>query len=268
MAIRLILCDIGNTSVKFGLIGESDDKKIEASFAFPVNNEETSDSLGLIILLAVNNTLFKGKRFQACVVSSVVPRLDNLIQAAMERYFNCPTLFAGTDLSIPLKIEYGHPEQIGGDILVGAYEARKLFPEVPSLIVADYGTASTFASVTGNSFRGGVIFPGPGTAMQTLASKTAQLPQVELDYPGEKLIADKDTSTSIQHGIMFGYSALTRGLCENLSADLPKPVKYIATGGFAGIINRMNKIFDIVKPSLVLDGLARLYAENHPEQFQ
>lgn len=266
MSIRLILCDVGNTSLKIGLTGDSGNGKIEASYTFPVNNEETSDSLGLSILLAINNSPFKGKQFKACVVSSVVPRLDNLIKTGVERYMNCPTLFAGVDLPVPMKIEYGHPEQIGADILVGVYEARKQFPDIPSLIVADFGTGATFASATGNSFRGGVIFPGPATAMQALALKTAKLPQVDLEYPGEKLIADRDTSTSIQHGIMFGYSALTRGLCENLAENLPRPIKYIATGGFAGIINRMNKIFDIVIPSLILDGLARLYVENHSEQ--
>lgn len=239
-------------------MGIANEDGLVANFSFPGNNEHTADSLGLIFLSACSHALGGKPEIKACVVSSVVPGLDPMISEAMSRYLDCRTWFAGKDVPVPLENDYPRPGEVGADILVGAYEARRCFTE-KSLIVVDYGTAVTFANVVDNVFKGGLVFPGPGTAMTALALNTARLPQVDLGYPGEKPEPCVDTSTSIRHGLMFGYEALTRGLLDRLKAGLPGPVATVATGGFAKAMNRFEGLFDHVVPTLVLDGLARLY---------
>lgn len=258
MQMKLLLCDIGNTSIKVAFAGKDG---IISAYSFPVHRAETADSLGLLLLSAFKLSFSGHAKIHACVVSSVVPDMDELITAAAGKYFNCPALFAKKDIPVPLQNEYARPEETGADILVGAYEARMLFPDARSVIAVDYGTAATFACVTGKCFLGGLIFPGPETAMKALVQQTAKLPRVRLEYPGEQPIQGKDTATCIQHGIMFGYKALTEGICRDLAQTMEKPVKYVITGGIAPVIKRLCPIFDEMIPNLVLNGLARLFFE-------
>ncbi len=77
----------------------------------------------------------------------------------------------------------------------------------------------------------------------------------------------RDTSTSIQHGLVFGFVSVTEGLCNRLKRQLSGPVKVLATGGFANSIARISPIFDAVLPALLLEGLRRLYFEDKQDQF-
>lgn len=260
MAAKILLCDLGNTSLKFGLGNQTE---LLQTFTLPAGHPETCDSLGLKLLAATNYAGTSANEIKCCVISSVNPALDNPLKEAALKYFNCPALFAGKDLPVPLQNNYPRPQEVGADIIVGAYEARQLCPDAASLIVADFGTAATFAVVEGDSFNGGLIFPGPATAMKALALNTASLPQVALEYPGEEPQPCLNTVTSIQHGLLFGYGAMTDGLCSRLKKKMKQPVLTVATGGFAALVNKISNVFDKIVPTLILDGLLRMYLNGH-----
>lgn len=255
---ELLLCDIGNTSIKLGLASE---KRVLASYALPVNTHITPDSAGLDILAIFRHAKAAPKKIKACVISSVVPQLDAIMRAAIGRYIGCATLFVQQDLAVPLENRYERPDEVGADRLVGAYAARKLYPQMSSLIVVDFGTAVTFDCIKGNAYLGGLIFPGPATAAAALASHTAKLPVVDLDIYASEPAPCRDTSTSISHGLLFGFIAVTEGLCQHLKKQLPAPLNIVATGGFAASVARLSSIFNAVIPSLLLDGLRMLYLE-------
>lgn len=263
MSNGFLLFDIGNTTMKIGI---ADATGLQDSYTLPCGNRETGDSLGLALLSSLQNAGRSAKDVEACVISSVNPAMDEPLVFAARRYFGCRALFAGRDLHVPLANNYPHPAEVGADILVGAYEARKLYPEPASLIVADFGTAATFACVEGNAFSGGLIFPGPNTAMQSLALHAANLPLIRLDDPGPEPDFCKDTITSIQHGLLFGYGAMTEGLCARIRQKLKPPVFIVATGGFAMLVSKLGNIFDAIVPTLVLDGLHRMYMDSLQSQ--
>jgi len=254
----LLLCDIGNTSLKVGIAGVAG---VKTAYVFPTRADATADSLGLEIIAALRHGYPGARSWRACAAASVVPALSPVLRAAIGRYLGCPTFFAPADLAIPLENHYEKPAEVGSDRLVGAWAARRAFADAPSLIVVDFGTAVTFDCVSANAYMGGLIFPGPATAAASLASHTAKLPHVCLEIADTEPRPCRDTVTSIRHGLAFGYSVLVEGLCVKLAAQLPGPVKIVATGGFAPVIGRLTSVFDAIMPDLLLDGLSWLYWE-------
>ncbi len=264
MERKLLLCDIGNTSIKLGLANE---KRVLTSYGLPAQHDATADSLGLNLLSVLNHAGEDPHGITACAVSSVVPAIDPVLREAVARYVGCPVLFAPSDLHVPLENRYERPDEVGADRLVGSFAARRLYPAATSLIVVDFGTAVTFDCVSGDAYLGGLIFPGPYTAAAALASHTARLPHVNFDIRAPDPSPGRDTSTSIQHGLVFGFVSVTEGLCNRLKRQLSGPVKVLATGGFANSIARISPIFDAVLPALLLEGLRRLYFEDKQDQF-
>lgn len=258
MQPELLLFDVGNTSVKVGL---ADPQKILTSYTLPAHTEYSADSLGLQLLTLLGHARVQPESLEACVVSSVVPALDPLLREAVARYLKKPLYHAPTDLPIPLENRYARPTEVGADRLVGAFAARRLLPSIPSLLVVDFGTAVTFDCVSEQAYLGGLIFPGPATALSALAREAAKLPRVNLDIDAQEPTMGRDTVTSIQHGLIFGFAGMVEGLCRRLICQMPGPVMVLATGGFAQTIARVSPVFDQVLPSLLLDGLRCLYYE-------
>ena len=70
----------------------------------------------------------------------------------------------------------------------------------------------------------------------------------------------KSTITSMNHGFLFGFAAMTEGLCERLKEELPGPTLVVGTGGAAHDLARICRAFDVVRPDLILEGLRLLWA--------
>ncbi|MCL2123237.1 MAG: type III pantothenate kinase [Desulfovibrionaceae bacterium] len=261
----LLLFDIGNTAIKVGLASEC---AVLASYTLRTDAGQTSDDLGLTLLELLRHARLQPETLCACVAGSVVPNHSRTMREMCRRYFRKELLFAPEDLPVPLLNHYDRPAEVGADRLVGAYAARKLVPEAQSLICVDFGTALTFDCVTGNSYLGGLIFPGVRTAALALAGSTAKLPNVSLEVDGAEPVPGRNTATSINHGIMFGYAAIVEGLCARLSRQLAPPVAILATGGFAEEIQKIASCLSRLVPTLLLEGLRLLYLENRDNAAQ
>ncbi len=258
MQAELLLFDIGNTSVKVGL---ADASRVRASYALPTDTEQTADSLGISLLTLLSHAGVSPGGIRHCVISSVVPPLNAAVRACVTRYVGCPVAFVPADIPVPLENRYSRPAEVGADRLVGAYAARRLRPEPPSFIVVDFGTAVTFDCVEGDAYLGGLIFPGPRTALAALSRQTAQLPRVDLDVDAAEPVIARGTVTSIQHGLYFGFAGVVESLCARLARQLPGDTAIYATGGFARDMARAVTVFTEVFPSLLLEGLRRLHCE-------
>ncbi len=109
--------------------------------------------------------------------------------------------------------------------------------------------------MSGQTYLGGLIFPGPATALAALSREAAKLPRVNLDISAREPAPGRDTATSIQHGLVFGFVCMVEGLSQRLRRQMPDPVRVLATGGFATSIARVSPVFDEVLPALLLEGL-------------
>ena len=76
-----------------------------------------------------------------------------------------------------------HPETIGSDLIVDSVAAMHEYP-LP-LAVVDMGTATTITIVDENkNYIGGIIHPGIRVSLDSLSSRTAQLPFIDLNQAG------------------------------------------------------------------------------------
>ena len=130
------------------------------------------------------------------------------------------------------------------------------------IVVIDFGTATTFDVINDKcELLGVVIAPGIKTSLEGLATKTAQLPMVELDAP--KTVIGKNTKHCMQSGIIFGFAGLVDNIVAKIKREINcSDVKVVATGGLGEIIAKESKSITKVDRTLTLDGLKIIYNLN------
>ncbi len=123
------------------------------------------------------------------------------------------------------------------------------------------GTATVFDTVSKEGdYLGGAIAPGIAIAAEALFTRTARLPGVELTSH-QKAIGT-NTIAAMQSGIIFGYVGLIEGMIARIQRELGEKTKVIATGGYAELLAKETKIFDVVNPNLTLIGVRLIYLMN------
>lgn len=259
MAQRLLFFDIGNTNTKIGVSGADGSL---TSYVLPGNERQTADEFGLALLQVLRHCGLEPDALAGGLASSVVPGMNPVVRRACERFLGLRLLFAPEDIPLPLENRYARPHEVGADRLVGSYAARELFPDAPSVVCVDYGTATTFDCVEGNAYLGGLICPGVLSSVAALAAGTAKLPRINLEVEDGAPVPGRSTSTSLSHGFLFGFAAMTEGLVERLAKSMRGPVTVVGTGGFALSIAGVANCFHAVRPDLLLEGLHLLY-KNH-----
>ena len=83
---------------------------------------------------------------------------------------------------------------------------------------------------------GGIIAPGIGVSAQALWHHAAQLPRIDVCEPKE--VIGRNTVTSMQAGLYYGYVGLVDGIVARIRQAVDFPVAVIATGGLADLIHR------------------------------
>ncbi len=254
----LIIIDVGNTSIKFGF---AKGMKIIHSFTLPSEREmHSSDSLGLQLFMMLQNISCPINEVEAMCISSVVPAFDAFFEEIARKYLgNIPTYIVGKNIAVPLENKYDNPREVGADRLVAAYAARMLHPNEKSIISIDYGTATTFDCVHQDAYLGGLICPGVLSSHSILSSKAAKLPRIALEVDATTPELGKNTATSISHGFVFGFCAMTEGLLVKLAEKMPSKPFVVATGGFARDIAKHVQLINNIEPNLILLGLLLLY---------
>ncbi len=262
----VILLDVGNTNVKVGFARPA--QGLLSSYALPTSASgslDTPDAWGLKLLdLCRVENILPGQ-IVAVVASSVVPPMNPVLGRACQRFFGVPVSFVPGEAphGIPLPIEnrYARPAEVGADRLVTAYAASHGCP-AHSLVVVDFGTATTFDCVQGGAYLGGLICPGVLSSARALATGTAKLPHITLEIDPDRLHIGRSTSESLNQGLIYGFAAMVEGLARRLAETLgvaPDDLHLMATGGFAARIARVCPAIDEVREDLLMEGLWRAY---------
>jgi type III pantothenate kinase len=135
-----------------------------------------------------------------------------------------------------------------------------------SVVVVDFGTATTFDVISRQGeYLGGAIAPGVMISCEALFVKASKLPRVEIFAKPKSVIA-KDTISSMNAGIMYGYAGLVDGIVNRIMAALGDNPKVIATGGLACLIALETQSIDLVDDDLTLKGLKIIYERNRPRR--
>ena len=250
-ASKSFAVDIGNSSVKFnsrsdasqvqGLSPEFDTQQLEAVVDRPESGCATW------FVCSVNRDT---KQHFAKTVTAAFPK-DSIVE-----------LEHG---DVPLSTDdLCDRSKLGLDRLVAAFAARESFNE-ESLIVVDAGTAVTVDVVQGQSFKGGLIFPGPSTSLSSLSALTDALPDLAEKWKDvantnrQTIQIGTDSEPAILLGVhqhfVCGLVALVNQL-RNQHAD----AKVICTGGvLKACYASMGVDWEFVE-NLVLSGVSSVAA--------
>ncbi|MBM4272725.1 MAG: type III pantothenate kinase, partial [Deltaproteobacteria bacterium] len=201
----------------------------------------------------------KPKAIKAIIISCVVPPMLNILEPLCRKYFDVKPIIVEPGIKTGMPILYDNPREVGADRIVNAVAAYEKYGG--DIIIVDFGTATTFDYVSKKGeYMGGCIAPGIMISSEALFSKAAKLPRVEIGKP--KSVIGKDTVSSMQAGILFGYAGLVDGLVERIKSEVRSEPKVLATGGLAKIIASETKSIQIVDEMLTLEGLRILYKRN------
>ena len=254
-----ILFDVGNTNIKMGLARSG---RLEAVYSLPSDVRTSPDLLGVQLLRFWEHSGAGGAALAGALACSVVPGLNALLAEACGRYLKTGLAFAPEDVPIPLQNRYSRPAEVGADRLVGAFAARRLLPDPPSLISVDFGTATTFDVVdVDGAYLGGVIAPGINLSIDALHRAAARLPRIGIGRP--QAVIGRATVPAMQSGIYWGYVGLIEGIISRIKAEYGAPLKVVATGGLAPLFAEGTLVIERTDPDITLEGL-RLLADRNP----
>ena len=249
----LLTIDVGNTQIVFGVF---DHQNLRRSWRVATDATKTADEFGITFVSLMREFGISPQDIQGTIISSVVPPLTSTIETLVATYFHHDPLIVSSDFPFGLTLDYANPREIGTDRLVNAAAAYERYHT--NLIIVDFGTATTFCTVTEDGrYLGGAIAPGLKSSAATLHAQTATLPNVDL-APPEKVIGS-DTAGSMQSGLIFGYVGLVDELVARIQQEISQSTAVIATGGLAPILTPLTRTIQDVRPFLTLEGLELLY---------
>lgn len=256
----ILLVDVGNTNIVLGI---NKGNEYIASWRISTDAKKTSDEYWIQItqLFAQNNITTKD--IKGIIISSVVPNVMHSLENMIRKCFKIEPMIVGPGLRTGINIKYDNPKEVGADRIVNAVAAIEIYKR--PVIIIDFGTATTFCAVTGSGdYLGGCIVPGIKISSDALFERAAKLPRVELEVP--KNIICKNTITSMQSGILYGYIGQTEYIVAKMKNEMmqknqPEPF-VIATGGLANLIAKETRLINHVDTELTLEGLKIIYYKN------
>jgi len=254
--MMLLVIDVGNTNTVLGLYDGDD---LVHDWRLRTVVDHTVDEYGMLIYNLYKNSKVSPRAIKAIIISCVVPPMLHILEPLCKKYFNIKPMIVGPGIKTGMPIYYDNPREVGADRIVNAVAAFERYKG--DIIVVDFGTATTFDYVSAKGeYMGGCICPGIMISSEALFQKAAKLPRIEIIRP--KTVIGKDTVSSMQAGILYGYAGLVDGLVERIKGEVKSDPKVIATGGLAKIIASETKSIHIVDDMLTLEGLRIIYKRN------
>ncbi len=250
----LLTIDIGNTNIVFGI---KDEANWLNSWRIQTDPKKMADEYEVIFRSLITAGKICRTDISHVVISSVVPSLNhqfnemlNVLIPGSEIISVIPEIYS----KLPIKVL--NPYQIGADLVCNSLAAYEKYGALSMVI--DFGTALTFTTIGKNSeILGVAIAPGLHTAVNALAGKTAQLPQIHLTPPPSVL--GENTIHAIQSGIVFGFTGLVDSMIERTQNEINEKITVVATGGLSSVIAPLTKHVKIIEPMLTLHGLSHIY---------
>ena len=175
------------------------------------------------------------------------------------KFLGIDPMIVGPGVKTGLNIRMDNPQNMGADCIAdcaGAY-----YEYGGPILVADFGTATTFNYVTGDAaVISGLITTGIRTAAAALWEGTAQLPEVEITRP--KSILAKSTKPAMQAGLYYNFLGGIERTIAQFHKEIDEDFRVVATGGLSRVFADDTNMIDIYDPDLIFKGMRHIYDRN------
>jgi type III pantothenate kinase len=252
----LLVIDIGNTNIVFGVYNED---TLVNHWRLSTSIQKTVDENAILLNSMLSFEKIKLTDIESAIISCVVPPMLIPFEIICRKYIGIRPLVVEPGIKTGMPILYENPQEVGADRIVNAVAGYEKYKK--SLIIVDFGTATTFDYVTSRGeYAGGAIAPGIMISLGALFERASKLPRVELIKP--KSLIGKNTVHAMQSGIIYGYVGLVDGIVSKMKEEVRTNPYVIATGGLSSFIFKESQTVDEVDEMLTLRGLKILYQKN------
>ncbi len=259
MQVNLLAVSVGNTRTRIGAfinnqLTESATLENQADHAL---DEAIDHAYGPL----------REKDGTVVLLSSVNQSVSQLIESRINDMLGRPVMRVERDMPIPIGRQLDREAIVGEDRLLNAAAAYDVMKQACAVI--DAGTAITIDFIDGaGTFHGGAIAPGAQLMLDSLNTRTAQLPEIEFDRPIEAI--GHNTIEAMRAGVFYGLRGMVRELVEQFAEVVGHFPVVVATGGDANLLFRDFELVDRIVPDLTLTGLAvtlRIALDTRQDKF-
>ncbi|MFA5404854.1 MAG: type III pantothenate kinase [Ignavibacteria bacterium] len=244
--MKNLLLDIGNSSIKIALISGEKIFKVKRYNYLKDNFEKTLSRI----------LIYKRNEFESIGVSCLNIKYQKILSKIIKKKYSINPFFVKFNNHLPIKLKY--EKSLGNDRICSAVAASAKYKSKNSILIIDFGTATTYNLIINKVFIGGLITPGILTSLQSLNSR-ANLPLADLTNIN-KLITNK-TKTNILSGIIHQSLFTTETIIKMLKKNY-KNLFVIATGGLAELICKKSCLINKIEDNLVLEGINYIIMHN------
>jgi type III pantothenate kinase len=242
-----IVINVGNSNIRFGLFN---DDNCDISWVINTKPYRTADELYAQMMMLYQTYKIQPKEIDKVVIGSVVPQLTKVMSSAIRKIHGISPVIV--DRNTPSGVQ-AKSKQMGTDIYANLVAAHNMYPDRKK-IVLDFGTALTASCVAEDGETLGVIIaPGIITALNSLISQTAQLPEIELVKP--KTVLGLDTVTCMQSGMVYGFLGMVEGFVDRINDEVQENCFVVATGGVSHVYKPLTDKIHVMDRLHTLKGL-------------
>lgn len=252
----VLAIDIGNTNIVVGCFNGD-----KLTFIERISTNQSGTTLEHVVMFKTILEIhgIKAVDVDGGIISSVVPSITSAVKEAAETIIKKKILVLGPGVKTGLSILIDDPAQLGSDLVAGAVAGINLY-KAPMLII-DIGTATTISVINEKKqYLGGLIVPGPKVSLESLVSRTSQLPKISLEAP--KKVIGSNTIDCMKSGIIYSNAAILDGIIERVENELNSKCTAIATGGLSKVIVPYCNHHIEINDELLLEGLIVIYNKN------